>query len=246
MLKILLVEDNIIMTERMKMMLGQIGYKIIGSAIDFEEAIEILEITKPDLILLDIVLSGKKDGIDLGEAINKKYHIPFIFTTSFTDGATIERARKTNPINYLVKPFKQEQLYTAIEIAMFNLAKQSENPKPVRQEQSIKPEPFIKDALFIKEKFKYTKLPITDMLWIKTQGNYLEICLSDRREVIRDTMTAFLEKLDRKNFFRTHKSYAVNLDYLTKFEPTTVTILETKIPISKTYADELLKRMDVI
>ena len=84
------------------------------------------------------------------------------------------------------------------------------------------------------------------MLWIKTQGNYLEICLSDRREVIRDTMTAFLEKLDRKNFFRTHKSYAVNLDYLTKFEPTTVTILETKIPISKTYADELLKRMDVI
>lgn len=246
MIKILLVEDELIIAEHITLLLEKIGYEIVGSAMDFEEAIEILETQKPDLILLDINLGGKKDGVDLAEEINRRFEIPFIFTTSHADAATLERAKKVNPVNYLVKPFQKEQLYTAIEIAMFNLSKQSENPKiETEEEDNISQGLFIKDALFIKEKFKYTKLPIADMHWIKAEGNYLEIYLANRKELIRASLTAFLARLDRPNFFRTHKSYAVNLDYLTKFEPTTVTILETEIPISKQYADELLKRLAI-
>ncbi len=249
MLKVLLVEDELIIAEDMTNMLERMGYEVVGSAMDFEEAIEILEVEKAenrqiDLILLDVNLGGKRDGIHLAEEINKRFEIPFIFTTSLTDGATIERAKKVNPTNYLVKSFKQEQLYTAIEIAMFNLAKKEEKSK--QETEEISEGLFIKDALFIKDKYRYTKLPIADMLWIKAEGNYLEIHLADKRELIRATLSSFLEKINRKNFFRTHKSYAVNLDYLTKFDPTTVTILETEIPISKGFADELLKRLEVI
>jgi DNA-binding LytR/AlgR family response regulator len=243
MIKILIVEDELIIAEDMANMLEKMGYEITGNAMDADEAIDFLNQSKPDLILLDINLGGKKDGITLAAEINEKYQIPFIFTTSYTDGATIERAKKVAPINYLVKPFKPEQLYTAIELAMFNLSKKEKVPvADAENEEGL----IIRDALFIKEKYRYTKILIADIHWIKSEGNYLELHLANKKELIRATLVSFLERLNRKNFFRTHKSYAVNLDHLSKFEPTSITILNTEIPISKNYADELVKRLNVI
>lgn len=241
MIKILIVEDELIIAEDMRNILEKMGYGVTGVAMDAGEAIEFLGVEKPDLILLDINLGGKKDGIQLAEEINNKFELPFIFTTSYTDGPTIERAKKVNPLNYLVKPFKPEQLYTAIEIAMFNLAKK-EKESPAENEEGL----IIKDAIFIKEKYRYTKIKIDDILWIKAEGNYLELHLPEKKELIRATLGNFLERLARNNFFRTHKSYAVNLDHLSKFEPTQVFIDKTEIPISKTYADELIQRLNVI
>jgi DNA-binding LytR/AlgR family response regulator len=244
MVNIVLVEDELIIAEDMTNILENIGYNVIGVAIDFDEAIEILEREKPDLILLDINLSGKRDGIELAEEINRRFAIPFIFTTSYSDSATLERAKPVNPVNYLVKPFKKEQLYTAIEIAIFNIAKKSD---PITQEGKNYGEALIiKEALFIKDKFKYSKLIINDILWIKSDGNYLEINTLNKKEIIRATMSGFMDRLNRSNFFRTHKSYIVNLDYLSRFETPYVTIVDTKIPISKTFSDELLKRLKIM
>jgi DNA-binding LytR/AlgR family response regulator len=240
MLKILLVEDELIIAEDMTNMLERIGYEIIGSAMDFDEAIEILETEKPDLILLDVNLGGKKDGIHLAEEINKRFEIPFIFTTSHTDGVTIERAKKTQPINYLVKPFKQAQLYTAIEIAMLNLAKKEDTSKAETSEETEN-NLVIKDALFIKDKYSYVKLPLSEILWMKAENNYVEIHTTQKKELIRANLGHFLEKINKKNFFRTHKSYAVNLDHMTRFDPTSVYILNIEVPLSKNYADELMK-----
>lgn len=244
MVNIVLVEDELIIAEDMTNILEKIGYNVIGVAIDFNEAIEILETEKPDLILLDINLSGKRDGIDLAAEINKRFSIPFIFTTSYTDTATLERAKYVNPVNYLVKPFKKEQLYTAIEIAIFNMAKKSDSIS--QEDENYGEALIIKDALFIKDKFKYTKLIINDILWIKSDGNYLEINTLAKKEIIRATMSGFIDRLNRRNFFRTHKSYIVNLDYLSRFETPYVTIIDTKIPISKTFSDELLKRLKIM
>ncbi|MCP9767178.1 DNA-binding response regulator [Lacihabitans sp. LS3-19] len=242
MVKILLVEDEGIIAADMENMLSKMGYDVLETAMDYDEAIEILEVETPDLILLDVNLGGKKDGIDLAEVINERFKIPFIFTTSYSDGPTIERAKKVNPTNYLVKPFKQEQLFTAIEMALFIISKKTEeDTKPEESDNLV-----IKDALFIKDKYRYTKLPLSEILWIKAEGNYVEIHLADRKEIIRNSLSLFLEKLKKQNFFRTHKSFAVNLDYLTRFEPTVVYILNTEIPISKKYAEELVKRLEVM
>ncbi|RZK11498.1 MAG: response regulator transcription factor [Flavobacterium sp.] len=244
MVNLLLVEDELIIAEDMTNILEKIGYNVIGVAIDFEEAIGILENEKPDLILLDINLSGKRDGIELAHEINKRFSIPFIFTTSYTDPATLDRAKQVNPINYLVKPFKKEQLYTAIEIAIFNMAKKTDSLS--HEDENYGEALIIKDALFIKDKFKYTKLIINEILWIKSDGNYLEINTLNKKEIIRATMSGFMDRLNRSNFFRTHKSYIVNLDYLSKFETPYVTIVDTRIPISKTFSDELLKRLKIM
>jgi DNA-binding LytR/AlgR family response regulator len=238
MLKILLVEDELIIAEDMTNMLERIGYEVIGSAIDFDEAVEILETEKPDLILLDINLSGKKDGIHLAEEINKRFDIPFIFTTSHTDGTTIERAKKTQPINYLVKPFKQAQLYTAIEIAMLNLDKKENTSKTTTEETENL---VIKDALFIKDKYSYIKLPLSEILWMKAENNYVEIHTTQKKELVRANLGHFLEKINKKNFFRTHKSFAVNLDYMTRFDSSSVHVLNIEVPMTKNYADELMK-----
>ncbi len=240
MLKILLVEDELIIAEDMTNMLEKIGYEVVGSAIDFEEAIGILETEKPDLILLDVNLGGKKDGIDLAEEINRRFDIPFIYTTSFTDAATIERAKKTQPINYLVKPFKQAQLYTAIEIAMLNLAKKGDTSQTTTEETQ---DFVIKDALFIKDKYSYIKLLLSEILWMKAENNYVEIHTTHKKELIRANLGHFLEKINRKNFFRTHKSYAVNLDYMTRLDPSSVFVQNTEVPITKTYFDDLMKML---
>ena len=236
MVKILLVEDEGIIAADMENMLTKMGYDVIETAMDFDEAIERLEEDTPDLILLDINLGGKKDGIDLAAYINEKYNIPFIFTTSYTDGPTIERAKKVNPVNFLVKPFKLEQLFTAIEIGLNNYAKKEEKStdRSVESDNLV-----IKDAIFIKDKYRYTKLPLSEILWMKAENNYIEIHLAERKELIRVNLGQFLEKINKKNFFRTHKSYAVNLDYLTRLEPTAVFILNTEIPITKVYAEQL-------
>ncbi|MCF6133185.1 LytR/AlgR family response regulator transcription factor [Flavobacterium wongokense] len=239
MVKILIVEDELIIAEDVSNMLTKMGYDIVGNAMDYDEALSILASVTPDLILLDVNLHGKKDGIDLANTINEKYKVPFVYTTSYSDSATLQRAKATNPINYLVKPFKEEQLFTAIELALHKL---TENEQAEENKDAV----IIKDALFIKDKFKYTKLNINDILWIKSDGNYLEIQTTQKEELIRATLSNFIEKLNSDIFFKTHKSYIVNLEHLTKLETHTVTIADKAIPISKNYYEDLIKKLNVV
>lgn len=243
MVQIVIVEDELIIAEDVSNMLTRKGYEVIGIAMDYDEAIAILKVNKPDLILLDVNLNSKKDGIDLANTINEFYGIPFIFTTSYSDSTTLERAKKSNPINYLVKPFKEEQLFTTIEIALHKLANQdTKDAQSLKSNEAI----IIKDALFIKDKFKYTKLIINEILWIKSDGNYLEIQTTQKEELIRATLSNFIERLKSDTFFRTHKSYIVNLDFLTKIETNCVHIQNTQIPISKNYHDALVKKLNIL
>lgn len=244
MVKILTVEDELIIAQDLHFMLEDMGYHVIGNAMDYAQAIEILKTDTPDLIFLDITLRGKLDGIDLAETINRDYLIPFIFTTSHSDSSTMERAKKVRPINYLVKPFRKEQLFTALEVALFNLSSTKTETPP--SENSVGEGLIIKDALFVKDKYKYTKLNLADIHWIKADKNYLEIHTSEKREIIRATLSGFLGKLNSPNLFRVHKSYAVNLDFLTSLEPTKVKIGAAEVPLSKNYAEELLKRLNVL
>ncbi|HEY0047214.1 MAG TPA: response regulator [Flavobacterium sp.] len=249
MVRILIIEDELIISRDMTAMLTRMGYEVIGDAMDFDEAIEILERETPDLILLDINLNGKRDGIEVAAEINRRFQIPFIFTTSYSDAATLERARKTNPVNYLVKPFKQEQLYTAIEMGLFKAAdlqntSEFANQKPIVTDEDEKPV-IIKGVLFIKDKFTYSKLIVADIRWIKSDGNYLEIYTSTSKPaLLRASMGSFMERLG-DDFLRIHKSYIINLQHLTKFEANNVTVDNEVIPISKNYSEDLLRRLDI-
>ena len=96
-LKIGVVEDELVIGRTIVNTLNELGYLHCGPAISYTEAIEMLEQDKPDLLLLDIQLSGKKDGIDVAEKLNELYQVPFIFLTANSDGETIDRPIAPSP-----------------------------------------------------------------------------------------------------------------------------------------------------
>lgn len=94
--KILVVEDEIIIADDICDILSELGYDTLEPVINYSEAIEAIEKYKPDLAILDIQLAGSKDGIDLAWKIKEDYQLPYIFLTSHADPATVERAKKSN------------------------------------------------------------------------------------------------------------------------------------------------------
>jgi PAS domain S-box-containing protein len=118
--RILIVEDEAIVAENLEMVITDLGYKVVGRAVSADAAVEKAVELKPDLVLMDIVLRGKKNGIDASHEIKKKMDIPIIFLTAYSDIGLIDKAKRTEQYAYIVKPFLQErQLLASIEMALF-------------------------------------------------------------------------------------------------------------------------------
>ena len=114
--KILIVEDESIVALDIKMSLESLRYIVTGIAKNFTQALDKIEVLLPELILMDINLKKSKDGINTAHEIQKKYNIPIIYLTAYTDEKTIQRAVQTNPVGYLVKPFNPEELNLSIQL----------------------------------------------------------------------------------------------------------------------------------
>lgn len=117
-IKILIVEDEIIVGEDIKDNLEELGYIITAIADSGEQAIQEAAITHPDLVLMDIRLKGKMDGVQASETIWNNFKIPIVYLTANSDISTIQRAKNTKPFGYVTKPFRERELHAAIEIAL--------------------------------------------------------------------------------------------------------------------------------
>ena len=117
--KILIVEDENIVALDIKRNLISEGYSVCGIIASGEAALDSFEELQPDLVLMDIKLQGRMDGIETAEQLRKKYHIPVVFLTAFADDETIERVKITEPFGYIIKPFTERELRTTIEMALY-------------------------------------------------------------------------------------------------------------------------------
>ncbi len=117
--KILIVEDERIIALDLQRRLENYGYRIIGIESTGNGAIEAVEKEAPDIILMDIMLSGDIDGIATAEIVKERYEIPVIFLTAYSDETTLDRAKQVEPIGYILKPFKEKELHTSIDIALY-------------------------------------------------------------------------------------------------------------------------------
>jgi CheY-like chemotaxis protein len=118
MARILIVEDERIIAEDLKISLRNFGYDIIAIVSSGEDAIKKAEELCPDLMLMDIALQGDIDGIEAAEKIHEKSDIPIVYLTAYSNGDILEKAKQTRPYAYLVKPFHENELRTKIEIAL--------------------------------------------------------------------------------------------------------------------------------
>lgn len=235
---VLVVEDEIIIADNICDALTDIGYQALEPAISYTEALNTINLQEPDIAILDINLSGEKSGIDLGNIIKDNYKFPFVFLTSNSDKLTVLEAKKAMPSAFLIKPFTKEELFTSIEIALFNFA---EKYGRLNDESLI-----VKNAIFIKDKEVISKISFNEILYIKSAHVYVEIILTlNRRHVIRGGLNMLLEKLSDK-FIRIHRGYIVNFDFIKQIDGSTILIEKKSIPIGKKYKENLLQKLNIV
>lgn len=225
-LDILVVEDESIISEMIKVMLEDMGHKVIGIAHTKRKALEHIKRGGIDLAVVDINLEGGIEGIELSEEL-KRERIPFMFLTSYADRATLDQAKKTIPGAYVLKPFTEEELFTGLEMTIMHSGKVQEN------------------TVNIKDGHRSQILDPEEITYIKADNIYIEIYTSDKKVVSRQTLSAALEKLPEDIFIRVHRSYAVNRKKISSISRSSLQIGSLTIPISRSYRDELRRVMDV-
>lgn len=226
-LNILVVEDEYITQKTISVLLDEMGYNVIGTAMNATEAIAILSEKKVEFALLDITIQGEKDGIWLANYIAENYEIPHIFLTAYSDDVTIKNAIATNPYGYLIKPFQKAELFSSIEIALLNFNKQHQ---PEKKES---------DFIYVKHNEVFEKVMLKDIEYVESQKNYLLIITAEKEYRFRGTITEFVTKLP-DNFIKTHKGFIVNSTAIQSFNTNYVCVGTKKIPLSKTYKDSVL------
>lgn len=212
----LIVEDEVLIAEFLKDILISFGFQNIRLAHNALQAFLEMEKNKPDLILLDIRMKTKLEGIAIAEKINESYQIPFIFITAHSDAVIIKKALATNPKGYITKPFKKMDVYAAIQLALNS----RENTIPTTM-------------LVFKDNHSQVSIPLTTILYAKSEGNYLNLVTESKTYSIRYPMNWLLENLPTTDFRKVHRSFVVNIKKVTQTSSKQLFIGTIKIPISR-------------
>jgi len=228
-----IVEDDLLIAESISYTLHQLGYQPTEAARTYLEAVHMIEADRPDLLLVDIMIQGDRDGIELAATVRDKYKIPFIFLTANSDKVTVERAKAVQPSAYLVKPFNEQDLFTSIEIALANA---NSNMKNIKTSSVTK-----EDYLFVKDGDLFVKLNVNDILYVQSDNVYLKLFTPSRHYIVRNKLERFLEELGPGKFSRVHRSYAVNLDLVDSISEGFVNTAGLQVPLQRNYRDALLQ-----
>ncbi|MBE2246030.1 MAG: LytTR family transcriptional regulator DNA-binding domain-containing protein [Candidatus Competibacteraceae bacterium] len=239
MTKVGILDDEALICETLQKYLTELGYEVPDYALQYDEAIAMLQNNPPDIFLLDINIGGEKSGIDLGAYIRKHHNMPLIFISSYSDSQTIKSAAVVKPNGYLVKPFTRNEIFAAIETALSNF---SSTPF-LGVDSSIK---VVSNAIFIKQDSLFVKVKFDDILFIKSDGVYIEIHQKDKKYLIRETMKNMLDTLPSTDFIQAHRSYIVNVHHIDAFHSEYVLIKDQTIPVSRSQRDELMQRFNLL
>lgn len=231
-IKIGIVEDEMIIVETIVLALGKLDYEIAGTAGTYEEGLEMISKDRPDLVLLDINLGTKKDGIDLAFEVKERFGTPIIFLTANSDTATITRAKAINPLAFLVKPFSQHDLYSAIEIGWNNY---NLNLKFAMQASK---------TIVLKVGRTFEKIILDAVLYFKNDHNYIEIYMvSGKKLLVRHTNSEIVALLPADQFIKINRTYIVNVKHVNKIDSKCLHIAQLTLPIAKDIRAALIQLM---
>jgi two-component system, response regulator PdtaR len=249
-MKILIVEDEFILAEDLSNTLESEGYDVVFIADNGADALAFYKENEIDLVLCDINIKGDWDGIETIEKLIKIKACPIIYLTALTDGPTIERAKKTFPAAYIPKPFHITNLRMAIEMAINNFAVKVNKPEirignhstETKESQNKEQILQVNDDIFIKQNYQFVKFPLSEILYLEADNTYTNIFTTNKKYVIRQTITNILERFSMKNLVQIHRSYVVNINKIESFNEHEVSINNTQIPISRSHKDDFMKQ----
>jgi DNA-binding LytR/AlgR family response regulator len=244
-IKILVVEDEMIIGAKISMQLTSLGYEVTGMLARGEDAVIHVQENKPDIILLDIHLKGKMDGIETALQIQKLDDVPIIYLTANSDETTFNRARVTKPYAFISKPFKQLDLQRAIELTISRMAE--DETGPLEDNDDSQGRPFIlNDRIFVRNRDRMIRILIADILYIEADRNYSRIFTRNKEHLLCITLKTIEEKLSNQMFLRTHRSYIINLSHVDEVADGHVLIDQKPIPLSAGLKDQLLQRIQTL
>lgn len=226
--RIYVVEDMAMSRIALIKKLEEENFKVVGSAANAEKAWLEIQNLQIDVALLDINLAGKEDGVWLAEKIRAKLNVAIVFLTAFGDNTTIERVQATNPNGFLMKPFNKPSLLTTINIAL----------KAFQKETFYKS----KNELHIMVEHKNIKVKVllSEILFIQSEANYLNIQTITEEISIREKLKNFIESLPENNFIvQTHLRFAINKNHIASNTLNSVFVKNFEIPVSKTYKNRI-------
>jgi two-component system LytT family response regulator len=206
MLKAIIIDDERLARVELQNLLKDIpGIEIVGEASYVEEALEIIDKQKPDLLFLDINMP-EKSGFDL---IEEMVEVPyFIFTTAYEEYAL--KAFEVGAIDYLLKPIQMNRLREAID----------KIKKIIEQDKAGNNQYFsIEDRVFIRDNEKCYFVKTADIKRIVSEGNYARIYFKDQHALVHRSLNALSTKLDPQYFFRANRQELINIQYIEKVEP---------------------------
>jgi len=239
-IKILVVEDEMIIGANISLQLNKLGYTVSGIISRGEDVLPNIKENKPDIILLDINLKGKLDGIETAILMQKDYNIPIIYLTANADDNHFNRAKETNPFAFISKPFKKLDLQYAIELTVNKIMNNND-----RKKNAIPPY-ILNDRIFVKHNDKMLKIIIKDIYYIEAERNYCRIFSKGKEFLLVMTLKDINEKLPKEHFIRIHRSFIVNLTHIDEVAGSHVLVSRKVIPISKLHREGLIKRLQTI
>ena len=245
-IKILVVEDEMIIGAKISMQLTSLGYEVTGILPRGEEAILHVQQNKPDIILLDINLKGKIDGIETARQIQLQNNIPIIYLTANSDETTFNRAKPTRPAAFISKPFKQLDLQRAIELTISRMAEQENGSQPPEHPDDTE-QPFIlSDRIFVRNKEKMVKIMLSDILYIEADRNYSHIFTTTKEYLLSITLKTIEERLPVKLFQRIHRSYIINIMHVDEVAESHAIIAQKAIPLGTGMKEQLMQRLQTL
>ena len=245
---VLVVEDESIVSKDIQHSLKKLGYNVVGASATGEKAVELAHETKPDIILMDIMLKGEMNGIETADQIKKELNIPVIYLTAYADESTLTKAKVTEPYGYIIKPFKEVDLHTSIEMALYKYSKEQQVQKERDLFYSLIENKGSVDFIFVKSKSKLVKIKTSDIYFVEALKDYVVINTLETRYTIHSTMKDMQAKLSSDEFIRVHRSFITRIDKIVAIEYPNLQLENGKkdIPIGGSYKDELLKKLNLI
>ena len=217
--KILIVEDEVLIAVNIQQIVEAHGHHVIGSAISYNEAIEIIDQQSVDLVLLDIRLYGTKSGIDVANYINAlEEPIPIIFLTSQTDEINLAKTLEVRPAGIISKPIQHATLHATIRLVLHKRNSSSDQI----------------GSLVVRLKYKRYDIPYSDILFVKSDHVYVHIYLVDGSTLMKRTsISSLIKEMPSEYFLRSHRSYIINKKYVKDYKAERLILQGHSIPVSR-------------
>lgn len=219
-IKTLIIEDEVIIAESIKIHLLKMGLENIRMTHDRISAIRIIDEWNPEIVLLDIHLEKEDDGIYLGKLLQTK-EIPYMYITANTDASTTIKVLETKPVAYISKPIRFNEFAVNLSLLINKNAK--------NKAQVLTLSNGTEEIQFYENELKF----------LRSNGNYIEVHLDSARKIIRNTMDNCLSEISSSKVVRTHRSYAIAIDRIQKITNNSVFIQNEQIPVSRLYLTTL-------